>query len=53
MLVDGLEILRVSVAFNTTGGQPRWDPTVDLDGDNLIDGVDLALFAAEFANSCP
>ena len=42
-----------SVAFAADVFNSRWDPTVDLDGDNFISGIDLALMAAQFAVSCP
>ena len=51
--VDGVDLLRLSVAFASDVTNARWDPTVDLDGDGFISGVDLALMAAVFAQSCP
>ena len=51
--VDGVDILRLSVAFASDITDLRWDPTVDLNRDGFISGVDLALMAADFAKSCP
>ena len=51
--VDGVDILRLSVAFAADFFDNRWDASVDLDGDNFISGIDLALMAAQFAASCP
>ena len=51
--IDGVDVLRLSVAFGTDNGSgARWDPSVDMDGDNFISGVDLAIMAAQFALSC-
>jgi len=51
--VDGIDLLRISVAFATDPISARWDPLVDLDRDLFISGIDLALLAADFAQSCP
>ncbi len=51
--VDGVDILRLSIAFGTDVFDLRWDPSVDLDQDGFISGIDLALMAADFAQSCP
>jgi len=51
--VDGVDVLRLQVAFASDVTNARWDATVDLDGDGFISGVDLALMAANFALSCP
>ena len=51
--VDGVDLLRLSVAFASIPSDPRWDPTVDFDRDGFISGVDLALMAADFGQSCP
>ncbi len=50
--VDGVDLLRLSVAFASDPVNARWDPTVDLDRDGIISGVDLALMAANFAMVC-
>ena len=51
--VDGIDLLRLSVAFASDPLDNRWAPEVDLDRDTFISGIDLALMAADFARSCP
>lgn len=53
--VDGIDVLRIAVAFASNVGQPRYSAFADLDGDGMVDGVDLALAAAmrDFAMGCP
>lgn len=51
--VDGVDVLRLAVAWGSSFGNPRWDPLADLDGSGAVDGLDLALLAAGFGESCP
>ena len=51
--VDGIDVVRLSVAFGATNGQPRFDGGVDFDENNLIDGNDLAILAGDFGVVCP
>lgn len=53
--VDGIDILRLAVAFGATDADPapsRFDPTVDFDADGDNDGDDLSYLAALYARSC-
>lgn len=50
--VDGVDILKLSVAFGTSTGAPRYDPAADLNEDGVVDGADLALVAGDFGRSC-
>jgi len=52
-IVDGVDLLRLSVAFGSDPVSSRWNMFVDFDRDNFISGIDLALLAADFARSCP
>jgi len=60
-LVDGIDVLRVSVASGTsvndpddpTDDDPRFDASVDTDSNGMIDGVDLMFVTLEFGQSCP
>jgi hypothetical protein len=52
-IVDGVDILRIAVAFGAAPGAPRFLALADLDGDGLVDGDDLALAAADLSQSCP
>ena len=59
-LVDGFEVLELSTAFGAREGEPRFnllvnvDPTPDpMTGLQIVDGLDLVLFAADFAVNCP
>ena len=51
--VDGVDLLRLSVAFASDPISLRWEEKVDFDRDLFISGIDLALMAADFAKSCP
>ena len=50
--VNGLDILRLALAFNAPPGSAREDLTVDLNEDLRVTGEDLALMCANFAMSC-
>jgi hypothetical protein len=52
-LVDGVDLLRISVAFGSEPQAPRFTPLADLDGDGIVDGDDLALTVADLSQSCP
>jgi hypothetical protein len=52
-LVDGIDILRIAVAFGSAFGDPRYNEQADLTGDDLVDGDDLTYAAAAFGDSCP
>jgi hypothetical protein len=51
--VDGIDVVRLSVAFGSSTGQPRFDGAVDFDSDTQIDGDDLAILAGDFGVVCP
>jgi len=51
--VDGIDVLRIAVAFGSSFGDPRWDGNADLDSNNLVDGNDLAYVAGDFGQICP
>jgi len=40
-VVDGLDLTAVLTAWETTPGDPLWDPDADLDDNNIVDGLDL------------
>jgi hypothetical protein len=55
-VVDGIDILRLAVAFGAFAADPppsRFDPSVDFDSDGDNDGADLSYLAALYARSCP
>ena len=52
-IVDGVDILKLAVAFGSSTGGPRYDPAVDFDGDGNNDGSDLSYLASMYARSCP
>ena len=60
-LVDGIDVLRVSVAAGTSANDPndpddddpRFDESVDTDSSGDIDGDDLMFVGIEFGSSCP
>lgn len=49
--VDGLDLVRLAVAFGSRAGESRYSAAVDLDSDGRIDGSDLAILAANFGKS--
>jgi len=52
-IVDGVDIVRLSVAFGTNAPDPRFNAAVDINADTKVDGDDLALMAADFGRVCP
>ncbi|MDH3628533.1 MAG: hypothetical protein OES25_12885 [Acidobacteriota bacterium] len=52
-IVDGIDVLQVSVSFGSSLGGVRFIPTADQDGNDTIDGTDLAFVAAQFGDTCP
>lgn len=51
--VDGIDILRLAVAYAATSADARYDPAADLDRNDIVDGTDLSFLAALYALSCP
>ena len=51
--IDGLDVLGIAVAFNSTSGGPRFSTAADRDLNGLVDGQDLAYVSAFYAQSCP
>ena len=52
-VVDGVDIVRLSVAFGTGAADPRYNAAVDVNADTKVDGDDLALMATDFGRICP
>ena len=40
-VVDGLDLTAVLSAWETTAGDPLWNPAADLDCNGIVDGLDL------------
>ncbi len=51
--IDGVDVVRISVAFGSMTGEPRFNSTVDFDDSGLVDGADLAILASDFGLVCP
>jgi len=51
-VVDGIDVLRLSVSFGSASGDARYSAGVDVNGDGVVDGDDLAYVANEFGDSC-
>lgn len=49
--VDGIDLVRLGLAFASDCGEPSYDAAADLDRDCTVDGADLALLAASFGDS--
>ena len=49
--VDGVDMVRLALAFGSRLGEARYSSTVDFDSSGTVDGTDLALLAANFGRS--
>jgi hypothetical protein len=52
-MIDGVDLNRMALAWNSAGGEPEYDATVDLDGDGYIGPDDLVIFSRYFALKPP
>jgi hypothetical protein len=46
--VDGKDLVWLAYAFGSNEGEPYYNPDADLNGDGLVDGIDLAYLAGSF-----
>ena len=51
--IDGLDVVRVAIAFAAMSPDPRYLAAADRDFNLIVDGDDLAYVTAFFAQSCP
>jgi hypothetical protein len=51
--VDGVDLLRVATAFASEPGVVHYNPLTDINGDLMVDGVDLSVLSASFGDTCP
>ena len=51
--IDGVDLNRMARAWNSAGGEPDYDSSVDLDGDNYVGPEDLSIFIKYFAHTPP
>ena len=51
--VDIVDIMMVASHWNTSVGDPNYDPTCDLDSDGDIDITDIMFVAAHWGETCP
>jgi lysophospholipase L1-like esterase len=49
--VDGTDLGRLVGAFGAEPGDSGWDPASDINGDDIVDGVDLALLAQNYGRT--
>lgn len=49
--IDIFDIVVAAIAFNSSTGQPRWNPKADVNGDSVIDTLDLDVIAARFGEN--
>jgi len=52
-VVDGVDVVRLSVAFGSMVGQARYNAATDFDTSGQVDGTDLAFLAGDFGEICP
>jgi hypothetical protein len=50
--VDIVDIMMVASHWNTSVGDPNYDPTRDLDSDSDIDIVDIMMVAVHWGETC-
>ena len=46
--VDSTDMTRLVAAFGAEPSSPTWDPASDINGDEIVDGVDLALLSQNY-----
>jgi lysophospholipase L1-like esterase len=46
--VDGVDLVRLALAFGAGRGESRYDASADLDSSGLVDGQDLAILGSNF-----
>ena len=51
--VDIQDVYNAASAFGSYPGHPRWDPTVDMDRNGIIDISDVFAIATHFGEGCP
>ena len=52
-IIDGLDILDLAVAFNSTDApDPRYSAAADLDHNGIVDGEDLSYMGSQFGQVC-
>ena len=49
--IDIFDIVVAAITFNSSSGQPRWNPKADVNGDGVIDRFDLNIIAAHFGEN--
>ncbi len=50
-VVNGLDLTAVIAAWQTTPGDPLWNPAADLDGSGVVDGADLTEVVSNWATA--
>jgi hypothetical protein len=50
--VDVVDIMMVASRWNTSIGDPDYDPTYDMDDDGDIDVVDIMIVASHWGDNC-
>jgi hypothetical protein len=46
--VDIVDVSMIAIAFDSTLGSSRYNPSADLNGDGKVDIIDIAIAAADF-----
>ncbi len=52
-VVDGLDLTAILTSWDTTPGDPLWNPEADLDGSGVVDGLDLTEAISNWTVSSP
>jgi hypothetical protein len=49
--VDGYDLAALEKALGATSDSPHWNPMADLEGNGIIDGMDLSILSGNFGES--
>ncbi len=49
--IDIFDVVRVSFAYNSQGGDLLWDPESDLDADGEIDIYDIVIVTSKYGTT--
>ena len=49
---DGIDVSDIAAAIGSRAGDPGFDPRLDIDGNGIVDGIDLSYVAAGFLEVC-
>jgi hypothetical protein len=51
--VQLVDLVRLAIAFGSQVGQPKWNPNADIDGNEVVDQIDLRILAQHYGQVFP